>query len=292
MFAVVPLLVLGYLGWYYYGADHIDLALYSLRKENLNASRQPDWIQAKVVDEVFTKGALDQLSLLEPNATATIAQAFEAHNWVKSTTRVTKSSGGKVEVDLIYRKPAAMVYYAPQDRPDRQSQANGSTESVGLQRGFYPVDSEGIILPTEDFGRDDIWKYFQVFAEGARPAGDIGMSFGDSRISEALSLCKYLQDVRDELQLQEIWVHRDPQSVGPSPWIMTVVSRDKHRILWGHAPDLEPVGEHKAEYKQARLSAWLASARMSGSPQQIDLRTQMVTSPAAVSQPSTDLPKR
>lgn len=293
MFAVVPLLVLGYLGWFYYGADHLDLALYSLRQENLVVTQQPEWIKSPVVEEVFENGGLKRISLLDPNATATIAQAFETHNWVKSTTRVTKSVGGKVEVDLIFRKPAAMVYYSPQT-----NQANAAPSSPNSQlpagaqpqRGFYPVDADGIILPKQDFQADDIWHYFQLFAEGARPAGDIGMAFGDARISEALKLCLYLNDVREPLQLQEIWVHHDTNSAGPSPWIMTIVSRDKHQMLWGHAPELEAIGEQAAESKKSRLAAWLNMARAGSEPQQIDLRSTNPVAPVSSPRPIRQRP--
>jgi hypothetical protein len=281
MFAVVPLLILGYLGWYYYGADHLDRALYSLRKENLSVTSQPPWIESDVSTEVFSR--LDQISLLDPNATATIAQAFEAHAWVKATNRVTKSVGGKVRVDVTYRKPIAMVYYSPQSRGTSGQQSSASSGEAGQQHFFYPVDSDGIILPTSDFHQDDIWKYFQVFADAARPAGDVGMSFGDARISQAISLCEFLADVREELELQEIWVHHDGQSSSRSPWMMTIISKDKHRMLWGHAPELEAGNELAAKSKKERLVAWLSTARTMNESQQVDLRFQGSAAAASAS---------
>ncbi|MEZ6137861.1 MAG: hypothetical protein R3C53_23485 [Pirellulaceae bacterium] len=45
LFAVVPMLVLGYLGWFYYGADHIDGAFYSVNFEHITVTQQPPWIK-------------------------------------------------------------------------------------------------------------------------------------------------------------------------------------------------------------------------------------------------------
>ena len=66
--------------------------LYSLSPEDLVVTPQPDWIKPNVANEVFEEH-LGDISLLQPNASATIAQAFEAHYWVKSASRVAKASG-------------------------------------------------------------------------------------------------------------------------------------------------------------------------------------------------------
>lgn len=271
MFSVVPLLVLGYLGWFFYGADHLDQALYALHEDNLSITQQPEWIQkSDILLEVFQHAGLDRISLLDPTATATIAQAFEAHNWVKSAARVTKTTGGQVSVDLIYRRPVAMVYYEPRGNSPLSKDA---TEETGPQvkEGFYPIDSEGIILPLQDFTRDDVWKYFMIFAKHARPVGAVGMSFGDARISEALELCSRLDEHRKELGLQQIWIEQDSRSAGRSPWVMTIITQDKHEIHWGHAPNSEAIGEPSSDEKIQQMMTWLESARQQSSRQQIDL---------------------
>ncbi len=262
LFAVGPLLVLGYLGWYYYGADHLDQALYSLKQDKLEITPAPEWIKSDVLAEVYRDGRLDRVSLLDPSATATIAQAFETHDWVKSTSRVTKANGGRVLVDVVYRQPAAMVYYVP--ATDAGAAAPSVQENT-LQAGFYPVDGEGVILPTRDFNSARVWEYFMIFARDARPAGDIGMSFGDARIAEALQLCQYLEADREDLGLQEVWVNHEKPSAGPSPWVLKLVTKDKFEIDWGHAPNVESAGEPTATEKRSRLISWLSEVRSAGS---------------------------
>lgn len=267
LFAIGPLLILGYLGWYYYGAEHLDQALYSLERANLKITDPPPWIQSNVLDEVFESRGLDRISLLDPSATATIAQAFESHDWVKSTSRVTKSSGGQVDVDLVYRRPAAMVFYSP-------SQPKDAETGEPNQAGFFAVDEDGVILPSRDFvDRFEVSGYFTIFAQDARPAGDVGMSFGDARIAEALELCAYLEQDRDALGLQEIWVNQARPTVGPSPWILKIVTKDKLEIDWGHAPLVEAAGEPTAPEKRARLITWLEQSRAGSAAHKIDLST-------------------
>ncbi len=250
LFAVFTLIVLGYFGWYYYGAEHLDQALYSLRLEKLSVTPQPDWIKTKVADEVYRNGRLDRISLLDPRATASIAQAFETHHWVRTTSRVSKSVGEKVAVDLIYRRPVAMIYVEKQ---------SNDPQTGDVQAGFFPIDNEGTMLPTGDFTKDDVRKYFIIYAQNAHPAGDIGLPYGDVRIMEALSLCEFLEKYREPYGLEVIEIHQDNLTSGPSPWSLSAFTRDKRReIIWGHAPRLENSGELPADEKLKRLLAWLA----------------------------------
>jgi hypothetical protein len=276
LFAVVLLAVLGYLGWYHYGAAHLDQALYALQIEKLTVSPQPEWIKASVLEEVFHNGRLDRISLLEPRANAAIARAFETHHWVRSATRVSKTVGGNVVVDLIYRRPAAMVYY--------QKQLNDSNSKEVL-KGFFPIDETGTVLPTQDFTSEDVWKYFIIVAENARPAGDVGMPYGDVRISEALRLCALLHPYRESHRLQEIWVNQEGLTSGSSPWSLLIVTKDKREIVWGRAPALEDHGELPAQEKLKRMLTWLEKAprNENGLPAKIDLRPPTTASPVSAS---------
>ncbi|GIW97594.1 MAG: hypothetical protein KatS3mg111_0927 [Pirellulaceae bacterium] len=270
LFAVIPLTVLGYWGWYSYGAVHLDRALYSLKLENLAVTPQPEWVGGDVAQEVFTQARLDRLSLLDPTAAASIAQAFEAHQWVKSAARVTKEAGGKVRVDLVYRRPLAMVYYAPATDP------SGATTPAG----FFPVDDEAIVLPTRDFDGRKVFDFFLIFADGARPSGDIGMPFGDPRIVDAVELCRYLEADRQRLGLKEIWIEPSPRrATGARPWTLIVVTDTERRIIWGEPPSsdlaIEPTPSQKREMMIAHLQGDATSAAT------IDLRSLASSKPVA-----------
>ncbi len=254
IFAVIPLLVISYFAWRHWGAHHVDQALYALRLENLVTTPQPTWIRnSKVRDEVFHSGGLGQLSLLDPQASATIAHAFESHSWVQRTTYVKKNSDGKVNVDIVYRRPVAMVYYP------------GSSEVIP---GFFPVDEEGVVLPKSDFDSSQVTSFFMIYADGAAPPNDIGMAFSDIRVRQALALCRFLEPSRIELRLEGIYVERDLRMGGPSPWIMRIRTSDNRAITWGHAPGVEMNGEPDAQTKLAALLRWHNS---SNSTIEIDL---------------------
>ncbi len=269
LFAVLLLVVLGYFGWKNYGADHLDHALYSLRYEKLNVTPQPAWIKGNVAEEVFQKSRLDRISLLEQRATSAIAQAFETHPWVKTALRVSKAVGNSVSVELIYRRPVAMIYGETQVR-------DVPSEPPKIKEGFVPVDEESTILPTQDFSDKDPWSYFMIFAKDARPAGGIGMPYGDNRIAAAIVLCGLLEPQRETYGLQFVTVDHDGIGAGPSPWIMRIETRDRSReIIWGHIPGTQNTGELSPEEKLLRMIAWLKQTNsVSGSAQvqTIDLR--------------------
>ena len=255
LFAVAPLLILGYFAWLNWGAEHLDKALYSVKIENLVTTPQPTWIRSsKIREEVFENNGLGQLSVLDPQASATIAHAFESHSWVQRASRVQKLPSGKVTVDIVYRRPVAMVYY---------DGSYTTPSSSKIKTGFYAVDEEGVVLPSADFDENQVRSYFCVHAEGASPPEDVGMAFTDTRIKQSLLLCRLLESVRANLRLQHIYVERDERMGGPSPWVLSLETSDKRVIFWGHAPGSEVPGEPASQEKHSYLIKWHADASSS-----------------------------
>jgi hypothetical protein len=264
LFAVTPLLILGYFAWRNWGAEHLDVALYAVKIENLVTTPQPTWIRnTQVREEVFKNSGLGQLSVLDPQASATIAHAFESHSWVQRASRVQKLPGGKVTVDIVYRRPIAMVYY--------DGQANPS--SAKLKTGFFPVDEEGVVLPPADFDENQVRNYFVVVADGAMPPSEVGMTYADTRIKQALLLCRLLDSARAELRLAGITVERDDRMGGPSPWVLHIQTSDNRLINWGHAPGGESPGEPTPQEKFDNLVKWHTDA---SSTLQIDLTKPLI----------------
>lgn len=264
IFAVTPLLILGYFAWRNWGAEHLDRALYAVKIENLITTPQPTWIRnTKVREEVFKNSGLGQLSVLDPQASATIAHAFESHSWVQRASRVQKLPGGKVTVDIVYRRPIAMVYY----------DGHSSPSSAKVEKGFFPVDEEGVVLPLADFDESQVRSYFVVIAEGATPPSDVGMTYSDTRIKQALLLCRVLEPSRVELRLEGIMVERDERMGGPNPWVLRIKTSDNRFINWGHAPGNEVPGEPTAQEKFVNLIKWHSDA---SATLQIDLTRPVV----------------
>ncbi|MCA9128739.1 MAG: hypothetical protein KDB22_16755 [Planctomycetales bacterium] len=266
LFAILPALVLGYMGWFHYGAEHLDRALYALKKENLSLTKQPDWIRSNIVDEVFEQGMLDQITLLDPTSNKKIAHAFEANHWVKSTSHVTKAFGGKVSVDVIYRRPLAMVRVPPSESEELAATGGPAKDH------FLPVDADGVVLPTSDFSPNDVLKYFLIIAKDARASsGMTGMQFGDTRITDALKLCSFLDE--KSVGIKQIDVVPTMGSGGSSPWLLTLTSADGQRtIVWGHAPGTESRQESSAEAKLERMQEWLTVNADNPARLMLDLR--------------------
>ncbi|MCA9269252.1 MAG: hypothetical protein KDA41_12310, partial [Planctomycetales bacterium] len=141
-----PLLMVGLVVGFFAGAvalwraygDQItarNAAQYRVTLEGLQTSEQPAWIKSSVRDEVFADAGWDKqpLSILEPDVTVRVARAFEQHTWVARVVRVTKGRPARMDVEVQYRRPIAMV----------------EVEFQG-QNGLLPVDGEGILLPPED----------------------------------------------------------------------------------------------------------------------------------------------
>jgi hypothetical protein len=260
IFALIPLVVCGYLGWYHYGARKLDQALYSLQLPQIQVTAQPPWIKTSVLEDVFQSKGLDRINLLDPSASATIAGAFETHPWIEKTVRVRKKQGGSVDVDVIYRKPLAMVkvYYY-------QTDANGQRSSK-RKEGFFPVDAKGVILPESDFKQNQamLLDYLMIDIDQLEhPNAQPGMPFNDIRVMEALKLIAYLESKSDPKQLGLQWVHvrADSRPTSVNPWLFELWTTDKHLIIWGHAPGEESGSEASAENKLIESTKWLDEQR-------------------------------
>ncbi len=260
------LAIFGYFGWRYWGAERLDRALYSLSAERLDVTPQPDWIPGNVKDEVLSSGALADVSLLDRQATSSIARAFDSHPWVQETVLVEKAAGGHVRVRLTYRKPLALVFCQPTTETDQN-------EPLKSKAGFYAVDENGMVLPSDGFVVKSEKDYFLVFTEGAKPPSIAGAAFGDPKITQALLLCKLLEPVRQTWALRSIHVQADPTPSSAQPWILGIVTFNKQQIVWGHAPGLEISGEAPVPKKIEKLKGYFQSqASALPAPTVIDLR--------------------
>lgn len=260
LFALIPLVVCGYLGWYHYGAQRLDQALYSLRLDQIHLTDQPEWILTSVLEEVYSSNRLDRVNLLDPAASAVIASAFETHPWVEKTARVHKAQGRGVTVDVVYRKPLAMiqVYYYPV--------SESGIKSHERKEGYYPIDPKGVVLPVGDFKKNQslVWDYLMIEIENIElPSAQPGMPLNDLRVLEALKLAAFLEKKCEpkSLGLQWIRVRRDQTMSSASPWILELWTIDERMIVWGRAPGAEATGEGHPDKKLSILSDWLTAQR-------------------------------
>jgi hypothetical protein len=211
---------------------------YLLEASGIELSPAPPWIKADVRAEVYFDSGWDKQkpSILEPDLTIRVAQAFEQHTWVAKVTRVTKHHPARVVVELKYRRPAAMV----------------EVDYHG-QSGLLPVDTEGVLLPPDDFVPEDAKNYPRIAVDYTGPSGSVGTPWGDARVEAAARIAARLTDVWRECGLYRIVVEAATQPASVLAPSFSLTTRNKSRIVWGHAPGQEAAGEATFEQKLARL---------------------------------------
>lgn len=263
--------------WQKFGPQITAGPAYRLQPNAIEVSQQPPWIHADVKAEVIRDGSLTNLDLLDPQVTVRIAQAFATHSWVAEVRRVSKHHPAKVVVEVVYRKPVAMV------EVEMEVEINGKRVK---ERGLLPVDVGGVLLPTEDFSPNEAREYARVSAGGKAPAGPVGTPWGDPRVAGAAKIAAAFGDRWRELALYRIVAVPDPVSGrlhGEPNFELT--TKPGVRILWGHPPGEETSGEASAAQKITRLQQFVAEygpldSSLNGT-QQIDLRDGQQIRPSA-----------
>lgn len=234
----VLLVIGGYVAWHRWGAEHVSQKFYGLDMGMIHVTQRPEHISADITAAVYRDSKLDQLSLIDPAATARIASAFAAHPWVSRVVAVRKLPGGNVDVHLRYRQPVAMVFVI-----SRHPEVPG--------RSFFAVDEEGVLLPTTEFSREHTMRYLHIEVPDVYPTGGVGSSFGDPRVTAAAQLAALLAPYREPLNLRSIQTHGSSRTA-PAPQFQ-LLTLDGQARFWGSAPGEEGFDEPKAEVKLHEL---------------------------------------
>jgi hypothetical protein len=276
LFGIAALLLLliigGYVGWAKWGSIVIRRPQYALTADCFEITPQPPWIHSDIKSAVMRDGSLAELSVLDPDLTKRVVQAFELNAWVAEALWAGKCPGKtapRVVVKLRYREPVIMVR-------TRDPRWKGDC--------FWPVDTEGVFLPPEEFSSTQTKAYMRVEAGNSLPAGAVGTSYGDAGVTGAALVATALKSVWNSIGLEWILVRQElPQDVGqpvePTYILLpigapvdAVAARRTSRLVsladppsdapslevrWGHAPGREAPGEASAAEKVARLQEYV-----------------------------------
>lgn len=241
--------------------DLRDSEKYQIRPHDVRVTERPNWIPFDLVDQVISRAKLpERLSLLEPGWTELLAQAFESHPWVERVERVRALGPQQVEVQLIYRKPVAMVE---------------------VRSGLYPIDAQGVLLPPGDFSIRETHSYCLIRNIRTTPQGPAGSTWGDPVVRAAAQLSAALCDQSSDptqsywqrLNLTAIYAPRpsDPMPQADELFFDLETSRGS-RIKWGRAPGVDHPGELSTSQKLGRLERYLAQVDDGSGPYEIDIR--------------------
>ncbi len=227
---------------------------------HLTPEQYPPWIRSDVKLQVFRdSGITDSLTLLdEPgDIQQRLVDAFELHPWIRKVNRVNLSGPRRIDIELEYREPVAVV------------EATASGTSVML-----PVDRDAVRLPDDEL--TDVEKLYLPRISGIEDRPLVGEAWSDLRMQGAARMAS---------QLIKVWETYGLLDIVPSPY--PEVQRS-HRfytyeirtnwgtaIRWGAAPGFAPPGESSFEEKLSRLTTYIqqhGTLDSIDSPQAIDVR--------------------
>lgn len=237
----VLLAIAAYVAWIQWGVDHVVPHFSRLESSHIQLTERPDYIPERVdlTAEVLAGTGMGELSLLDRQVSARIAEAYSTHAWIEQVKSVRVGVGGEIQVHVQYRQPVAMVRHLSR-HPDVQGWA------------YYPVDRMGIVLPPDSFGGKEAEKYLVINIPEVDPRGTEGVSIGDSRVVLAASLAAILMPHREELGLAAIELH-PTTGTNRHRIEFDVVTQSGRRLVWGSPPGEELMNEPSADLKLKAL---------------------------------------
>lgn len=230
---------------------------YQLRTAEIIVPEIPQWVPRNFVEQVVKQGNLGaERSLLDEQLLPEIAKAFRKHPWVEKVKQLSKAIPARVTVEIVFRRPVAMVEVA---------------------KGVLPVDANGVLLPPGDFTAEDVRRYPLILNPGTGQPGTPGQPWNDPQVVGAAKLAGALLPHWNEFQMEAIVLTTREKDTGNEPWsgLFQVRTRGGSRILWGRAPGVVYPGELTAEQKIGRLEECVS--RFGGfdqpdGPYEIDIR--------------------
>jgi hypothetical protein len=263
---------------------------YQLAWSQLELPAGPAELPPGISSQLEQISGVKSLSLFDQRAAEKIAWTLAKHPWVARVDEVRLAYPAKGIVRVEYRQPVAMV-----ERP----------------RGIYPVASDGVLLPPEDFRRETIAGYPQIRGITTQPAGAPGTVWGDPVVESAARLAQMLATDWTRLGLEAIVPATSADLVSQTrslgdlepaqrkveadgfrgPAVLheetklneeangramapefVILTKAGSRIEWGKAPGDDGPGELTAAQKLGRLNRYVAEVGSFGEGYAIDLR--------------------
>lgn len=206
---------------------------YLLTADRVELSPLPPWIHSDIKTEVLGSASLDgPLSILDPQLTQRLHDAFPLHPWVESVVRVSKQYPARVKVELVYRRPVCMV------------------EVPG---GLYAVDAASVLLPSGDFSPNEASRYPRLSGVNTIPIGQVGTPWGDPRVLGGSRLAAALIETWNQLRLARIVPSPHPLDEAGEVFSYELQTLQGTSIIWGRPPGVDPAGEPTPETKLNQL---------------------------------------
>lgn len=217
---------------------------YFVDPHDIQITPRPHWVHSDVKVEVIDNRGLDEpLWIFDEGLAKRISDEFLLHPWVAKVIRVSKHHPAAIEVELEYRKPVAMIETADASR-------------------LLPVDVNGVVLPRKDFSEVETERYPRVTAVRSMPQGPLGEVWQDPLVLDGAKIGAALLEHWKQLRLKSIVPIEDERKrSGRRDRLYALTTRRGKRIVWGHIPGAETLGELNAEEKVAKLLRYIQKHR-------------------------------
>lgn len=211
-----------------------------LTPEKVIVLDRPDWVPAGIAEDVFKLAELEpETSVFSSGLAEKLATAFAKHPWIASVERVELRGPAEAIVTANFRKPVAMVR---------------------TERGAYPIDRDGVLLPPKDFTAIDVHRFPVIVNPPILPQGPAGTFWGDISIAGAARLAEVLVPDGDK---QPYWDKYDLASISlpektTGKWSIENIeyrlrTTGGSEVVWGLAPGLDSPREPSTEIKLKRM---------------------------------------
>jgi hypothetical protein len=203
-------------GWFFVRKQIVYRSEYRLSADRIRITVPPPWVHSNFVTEVLQSSGLDtSATLFDDSLPQKLSQAFSASPWVEEVRQVQTRYPSGAEVQLVYRVPTALVEIPSQ--------------------GLYPVDRNGILLPTDYFinvAPEKKENYPRITGIRSAPLGVAGTLWGDPLVHAAAQLAGLLEDVSQKLELVKIIPSREAV---PTGYRITcrLQTNSETEIIWG-----------------------------------------------------------
>ncbi len=270
--SVVALLTLGGTAiWQRFGPLVAGRERYLLPADGITISDPPEWIVGDVRRQVIeSAGLAGRLTVLDPDFLTKIESAFKLHPWIESVTRVEKKYPPAVFVEVVYRRPVAVI-----EVPHGES------------KQLLPVDSQCVQLPAVDVPEIRLSYLPRITGVVGQPTA--GQKWDDPRVPGAVDLAVQLADDWESLNLKDIIPSAWPKVQDDRQFFLyDFVTRGGTRIVWGAPPRDGVPGEAEFAVKLARLKqcvAQYATRDWTDWPAVIDIRSGIEITPRTAKKP-------
>lgn len=233
---------------------------FQFETSTIKLTEKPEWIPGDFLAQVIERSQLPKRhSVLRPDWAIEIADAFESHPWVEGVNSVRALSSQRIEANLKFRRPVALV---------------------DVDGQLFPIDGQGVLLPGNDFSPHECEKYCPIQNVNHLPQGLVGEPWGDPAVSGAAAIAAALTPSEAEHQspfwrdlgISAIEIPRQFESALPNNLTYWLVTENGSRVQWGRAPGNDHPGELSTAQKLGRLERYLHRLDDGSGPYLIDIR--------------------